>query len=93
MAIMEEPITMWELSKYKIGIPVNLCVMDVNTYYSKGKIKIEDFPSRLIMQDYYKNSKERNFVHISLDKDNPQLFHNKLNISEEHFVKVQYFIK
>lgn len=89
---MEDPITVWELSKDKTGLPVDLCVIDINYDYNEEEIKVEDFPSRLIMQNYYEDSKGQ-FVHISIDKDNPQLFHDKLGISETDFIKIQEFIK
>ena len=30
---MEDPIKVWELSKDKTGLPVNLCVIDINEDY------------------------------------------------------------
>lgn len=89
---MEDPIIVWELSKDKTGLPVDLCVIDINYDYNEEEIKVEDFPSRLIMQNYYEDSKGQ-FVHISIDKDNPQLFKDVLNISEVDFSRVQDFIK
>lgn len=91
---MKDPITIWELSKNKTGLPVDLCVIDINTDYNEEEIKKENFPSRLIMQNYYESDKGKNeLVHISIDKDNPKLLKDKLNISEEDFSKVQEFIK
>lgn len=88
----EEPITVWELSRDRTGLPVALCIIDINTDYKDAEIKEDDFPSRLIMQNYYENGKGQ-LVHISIDKDNPKLLKDKLNISEEDFNMVQEFIK
>ena len=92
---MEDPIKVWELSKDKTGLPVDLCVIDINEDYQDDdyKVSVDDYPSRLIMQNYYDDSDNKEFVHISIDKDNPQLFEDKLKINEEDFKKVQEFIR
>ena len=52
---MEDPIKVWELSKDKTGLPVDLCVIDINEDYQDDdyKVSVDDYPSRLIMQNYY----------------------------------------
>ena len=85
---MEDPIKVWELSKDKTGLPVDLCVIDINEDYQD-----DDYPSRLIMQNYYDDSDNKEFVHISIDKNNPHLFEDELNIKEDDFKKVQEFIR
>lgn len=92
---MEDPIKVWELSKDKTGLPVDLCVIDINEDYQDDdyKVSVDDYPSRLIMQNYYDDSDNKEFVHISIDKDNPQLIEDKLNISIEDFETVREFIK
>ena len=92
---MEDPIKVWELSKDKTCLPVDLCVIDINEDYQDDdyKVSVDDYPSRLIMQNYYDDSDNKEFVHISIDKDNPQLIEDKLNISEDDFKKVQEFIR
>lgn len=92
---MEDPIKVWELSKDKTGLPVDLCVIDINEDYQDDdyKVSVDDYPSRLIMQNYYDYSDNKEFVHISIDEDNPQLFEDKLKINEEDFEMVRKFIK
>lgn len=92
---MEDPIKVWELSKDKTGLPVDLCVIDINEDYQDDdyKVSVDDYPSRLIMQNYYDDTDTKEFVHISIDKDNPQLFEDKLKIKEEDFEIVKEFIK
>ena len=77
---MEDPIKVWELSKDRTGLPVNLCVIDINEDYQDDdyKVSVDDYPSRLIMQNYYDDSDNKEFVHISIDKDNPHLFEDEL---------------
>ena len=92
---MEDPIKVWELSKDKTGLPVDLCVIDINEDYQDDdyKVSVADYPSRLIMQNYYDDSDNKEFVHISIDEDNPHLFEDELNIKEDDFKKVQKFIR
>lgn len=92
---MEDPIKVWELSKDKTGLPVDLCVIDINEDYQDDdyKVSVDDYPSRLIMQNYYDDSDNKEFVHISIDEDNPHLFEDELNIKEDDFKKVQKFIR
>ena len=92
---MEEPIIVWELSKDKTGLPVDLCVIDINEDYQDDdyKVSVDDYPSRLIMQNYYEDSTKKELVHISVEEDNPHLFKDELNISEVDFKKVQEFIR
>ena len=92
---MEDPIKVWELSKDKTGIPVNLCVIDINEDYQDDdyKVSVDGYPSRLIMQNYYDDSDNKEFVHISIDKDNPQLIEDILKINEKDFEIVREFIK
>ena len=92
---MEDPIKVWELSKDKTGLPVDLCVIDINEDYQDDdyKVSVDDYPSRLIMQNYYDDSDNKEFVHISIDKDNPQLFDDILKINEKDFEIVRKFIK
>ena len=92
---MEDPIKVWELSKDKTGLPVDLCVIDINEDYQDDdyKVSVDDYPSRLIMQNYYDDSDNKEFVHISVDEDNPHLFEDELNIKEDDFKKVQKFIR
>ena len=92
---MEDPIKVWELSKDKTGLPVDLCVIDINEDYQDDdyKVSVDDYPSRFIMQNYYDDSDNKEFVHISIDKDNPHLFEDELNIKEDDFKKVQEFIR
>jgi len=92
---MEDPIKVWELSKDKTGLPVDLCVIDINEDYQDDdyKLSVDDYPSRLIMQNYYDNSANKEFVPISIDKDYPQLFEDKLKINEKDFEIVREFIK
>ena len=91
---MEDPIKVWELSKDKTGLPVDLCVIDINEDYQDDdykvsvddyKVSVDDYPSRLIMQNYYDDSDNKEFVHISIDKDNPQLIEDILKINEDDF--------
>ena len=92
---MNDPINVWELSKDKTGLPVDLCVIDINEDYQDDdyKVSVEDYPSRLIMQNYYDDSDNKEFVHISVEKDNPHLFEDELNLKEDDFKKVQEFIR
>ena len=92
---MEDPIKVWELSKNKTGLPVELCVIDINEDYQDDdyKVSVDDYPSRLIMQNYYEDSTKKELVHISVEEDNPHLFKDELNISEVDFKKVQEFIR
>ena len=92
---MEDPIKVWELSKDKTGLPVDLCVIDINEDYQDDdyKVSVDDYPSRLIMQNYYDDSDNKEIVHISIDEDNPHLFEDELNIKEDDFKKVQKFIR
>lgn len=92
---MEDPIIVWELSKDKTGLPVDLCVIDINEDYQDDdyKVSVDDYPSRLIMQNYYEDSTKKELVHISVEEDNPHLFKDELNISEVDFKKVQEFIR
>ena len=52
-----------------------------------------DYPSRLLMQNYYDEDESKELVHISVEKDNPHLFEDELNIKEDDFKKVQEFIR
>lgn len=92
---MEDPIKVLELSKDKTGLPVDLCVIDINEDYQDDdyKVSVDDYPSRLIMQNYYDDSDNKEFVHISVEKDNPHLFEDELNLKEDDFKKVQEFIR
>ena len=92
---MEDPFKVWELSKNKTGLPVDLCVIDINEDYQDDdyKVSVDDYPSRLIMQNYYDDSDNKEFVHISVEKDNPHLFEDELNLKEDDFKKVQEFIR
>ena len=95
MSTMNDPINVWELSKDKTGLPVDLCVIDINEDYQDDdyKVSVEDYPSRLIMQNYYDDSTKKELVHISVEEDNPHLFKDELNISEDDFKKVQEYIR
>ena len=92
---MEDPIKVWELSKDKTGLPVDLCVIDINEDYQDDdyKVSVDDYPSRLIIQNYYDDSYNKELVHISVEKDNPHLFEDELNLKEDDFKKVQEFIR
>lgn len=82
-----DPVTIWELSKRKTGLPVNLCLVDNHS--------IKEFDKHsLIMQNYYNDSVLGEFVYISIDKKTPQLLVDaKLNISKSDFTKIKSFIK
>ena len=92
---MNDPIRVWELSKSKIGLPVDLCVIDINEEYQDEdyKVNVNDYPSRLLMQNYYDEDESKELVHISVEKDNPHLFEDELNIKEDDFKNVQEFIR
>jgi hypothetical protein len=89
-----DPITVYELSKIKTKLPVDLGVIDINDdyIYQEDKITNDNIPSRLIMQNNYDDNYEE-LVYISISKDNPKLLYNELNISRDDFYKVQEFIK
>ena len=92
---MEDPIKVWELSKDKTGLPVNLCVIDINEDYQDDdyKVSVDDYPSRLIMQNYYDDSDNKELVHISVEKDNPHLFEDELNLKEDDFRGLKYALR
>ena len=52
-------------------------MIDINEEYQDEdyKVKANDYPSRLLMQNYYGEDDSKELVHISVEKDNPHLFH------------------
>ena len=48
---MEDPIKVWELSKNKTGLPVELCVIDINEDYQD-----DDYQDQNYQDQKYQNS-------------------------------------
>lgn len=79
---------MSNLIKRKTGLPVNVWVDDIG-----NNRKVQHNLPRIKVQNDYEERANENIILVLIDKDNPEILVDKLNIRAKDFKKVQQWVK